>query len=580
MLNNDGYASIRSTQKAYFDGRYVASGPDSGLTLPDIIKVAAAYGLPTAEIRDHSDIRGQVRRILDQEGPVVCDVHITPNQTTAPRVSSRQRADGMMESAPMEDLWPFLDRDDFRRQMLIETENELTIMNARVRPATAVGRKCRRACPATAVARRYRQFQMRTRTNHADRQVQSVRRRVLRRAAVAVRSMPAGGPSAARRRFARSRQGRRSGGLPVLRPAAWCNSTASRSAYYKDVIRAAAVSPEMGEFRSGQFRGFVERFGLQGKKVIEIGCGRGEYLSIMQQCGVRAYGVEHSKSSVEQCTAAGLAVSCGFVEGGDCRLAEAPFDAFFILNFLEHLPRPTATLAGIANLLAPEAVGLVEVPNFDMVLRTKLFAEFIADHLFYFTKETLATTLRLGGFEVLDCTRSVARLHDFCYREEEEAALDLSPFREQMTQLRAGIESYLRRFAAGRVAVWGAGHQALALIALLGLAERIAYVVDSAPFKQGKFTPATHVPIVSPETLDTQPGRRGDRDGGELFRRSRPDPPPAFRRKSGRRHFERFWTGRGLDWTNVGVAVALPPPRTQRFQGRQCNCHPNRHREQ
>ncbi len=63
--------------------------------------------------------------------------------------------------------------------------------------------------------------------------------------------------------------------------------------YYKDVIRAAAVSPEMGEFRIGQFRGFVERFGLQDKKVIEIGCGRGEYLSIMQQCGVRTYGVEH-----------------------------------------------------------------------------------------------------------------------------------------------------------------------------------------------------------------------------------------------------------------------------------------------
>ena len=68
VLNNDGYASIRSTQKAYFDGRYVASGPDSGLTLPDMIKLAAAYGLPTAEIRDHSDIRGQVRRILDQDG--------------------------------------------------------------------------------------------------------------------------------------------------------------------------------------------------------------------------------------------------------------------------------------------------------------------------------------------------------------------------------------------------------------------------------------------------------------------------------------------------------------------------------
>jgi 2-polyprenyl-3-methyl-5-hydroxy-6-metoxy-1,4-benzoquinol methylase len=274
--------------------------------------------------------------------------------------------------------------------------------------------------------------------------------------------------------------------------------------YYKDVIRAAAVSPEMEAFRSEQFRGFVERFGLQDKKVIEIGCGRGEYLSIMQQCGVQAYGVEHLQSSVEHCTAAGLKVSRGFVEGDDCQPDDAPFDAFFILNFFEHLPHPLATLAGIANLLAPDALGLVEVPNFDMILRTKLFSEFIADHLFYFTKETLATTLRLGGFDVLDCTEL---WHDYVISAivKRRSPLDLSLFREQMTQLRAGTESYLRRFSAGRVAVWGAGHQALALIALLGLADKLKYVVDSAPFKQGRFTPATHVPIVPPETLNTDP---------------------------------------------------------------------------
>jgi hypothetical protein len=55
------------------------------------------------------------------------------------------------------------------------------------------------------------------------------------------------------------------------------------------------------------------------------------------------------------------------------------------------------------------------------------------------------------------------------------------------------------------VAVWGAGHQALAVLALADLGNKIAYVVDSAPFKQGRYTPATHIPIVSPEQLVENP---------------------------------------------------------------------------
>ncbi|MEN6366083.1 MAG: thiamine pyrophosphate-binding protein [Thermoguttaceae bacterium] len=121
VLSNAGYASIQSTQRTYFEGRYVASSFDSGLSLPDMRKIATAYGLPTAEIRDHANIRQQVREIMESPGPVVCDVRISPNQRTAPRVSSRQRPDGLMESAPMEDLWPFLDREDFRKQMFIST---------------------------------------------------------------------------------------------------------------------------------------------------------------------------------------------------------------------------------------------------------------------------------------------------------------------------------------------------------------------------------------------------------------------------------------------------------------------------
>ena len=119
VLNNDGYASIRTSQRNYFDGRFVASDPSSGLTLPDVRRVAEAFGIATTCVGSHDGLRETVRRVLDHDGPIVCEVKISPRQATAPRVSNVHRADGTIVSRPMEDLFPFLDREEFRANMLV-----------------------------------------------------------------------------------------------------------------------------------------------------------------------------------------------------------------------------------------------------------------------------------------------------------------------------------------------------------------------------------------------------------------------------------------------------------------------------
>jgi len=274
--------------------------------------------------------------------------------------------------------------------------------------------------------------------------------------------------------------------------------------YYREVIRAAGFSPEMREFRRKQFGDWVEKYALAGKRVVEIGCGRGEYLALMQQTRAQAFGLEYSGDSVQHCIKNGLRVWQGFVDRSDYRLPDAPFDAFFILSFLEHLPDPNSTLRGIAQNLTDDAVGLVEVPNFDLILRHNLFSEFMTDHLFYFTRATLATTLSLNGFDVIECQES---WHDYILSAivKKRLPLDLTHFRGQQARLKNKIGEYLQQFGNRRVAIWGAGHQAFAVIALAQLADRIKYVVDSAPFKQGKYTPATHLPIVAPDVLDADP---------------------------------------------------------------------------
>jgi hypothetical protein len=207
---------------------------------------------------------------------------------------------------------------------------------------------------------------------------------------------------------------------------------------------------------------------------------------------------------VAACRAAGLDVSEGFVESVDDELEGGPFDGFAIFNFLEHHPNPNTTLRGIYRNLSEQGVGLVEVPNFDMMLREHQFAEFMSDHLCYFTEETLTTALRLNGFEVLECTEEFHRyILSAVVRKRRQ--LDLSDLHVQQARLRDEIHAYIHRFSPKRVAIWGAGHQALALMALLDLGEAIRYVVDSAPFKQGRFTPATHIPIVAPSALETDP---------------------------------------------------------------------------
>jgi acetolactate synthase-1/2/3 large subunit len=119
VLNNDGYASIRASQKNYFGQESIGCDASTGLTVPDLAKVAAAYGIKSARIADQRNLRRDVRAVLDTPGPVVCDVHVIPDETRAPRLSSTQKPDGTFVSRPLEDLWPFLDRKEFLENMIV-----------------------------------------------------------------------------------------------------------------------------------------------------------------------------------------------------------------------------------------------------------------------------------------------------------------------------------------------------------------------------------------------------------------------------------------------------------------------------
>ena len=124
VLNNNGYGSIRATQTSHFGGFMVGSGPDSGLTLPDIRGVSSAFGIDVFRLENHEDIRKRAAEMLNTAGPAVCEVMVSPQQTTAPRLASHRLPDGRMASRPLEDLWPFLEREELARIMSISAKGE------------------------------------------------------------------------------------------------------------------------------------------------------------------------------------------------------------------------------------------------------------------------------------------------------------------------------------------------------------------------------------------------------------------------------------------------------------------------
>ncbi len=117
VLNNDGYLSIRTSQKGFF-GNTVGESPDSGISFPDMLKLAKAYGFSTVRL-DSADFLPGLRGVLSTSGPVVCEVVLDPAQGFEPRQSSRQLPDGRIVSAPLEDMFPFLERDELAKNMLI-----------------------------------------------------------------------------------------------------------------------------------------------------------------------------------------------------------------------------------------------------------------------------------------------------------------------------------------------------------------------------------------------------------------------------------------------------------------------------
>jgi len=124
ILNNGGYISIRNTQNGFFKGHKVGADSESGVSFPDTTKLAKAYGFKTFQIQNQKRLKDDLEEILSYKGALVCEVILSPSELMTPKLSSTMGKDGKMISKPLEDMFPFLDRDEFHSNMIVKPLDE------------------------------------------------------------------------------------------------------------------------------------------------------------------------------------------------------------------------------------------------------------------------------------------------------------------------------------------------------------------------------------------------------------------------------------------------------------------------
>lgn len=125
VYNNAGYHSIKTTQKAFFGGKFMGSEVGSGVVLPSMEKLAKAYDLPYFKLENNQELDSKLPLVFATQGPVLVEVILDPFEILGPKAASKKLPNGQMISAPLEDMAPFLPRAEFHENMIIKPLREI-----------------------------------------------------------------------------------------------------------------------------------------------------------------------------------------------------------------------------------------------------------------------------------------------------------------------------------------------------------------------------------------------------------------------------------------------------------------------
>lgn len=279
--------------------------------------------------------------------------------------------------------------------------------------------------------------------------------------------------------------------------------------YYRDSTRAGERSDALIKLRQEQYKHLIETYHLQGKKILEIGAGKGGFLKTLKEMSeykVQGYGVENNADFVRDAQEEfGINMIHGFIDDEDMQIEGAPFDAFMSFAYPARLIEPNTMLRCVYNNLTTDGVGLVMVPSLEHLCKPGGYFDIVSDHIAYYNYDTLRFLMNHNGFEVLE-EGEEAGLYLYAYVKKRrifQAEREFRGIHNVMDELQTFFEDNIKN--GYKMAVWCAGHYAFTVLSSANVTDKVAYIVDNAKFKQGRYSPATHIPIVGKEHLKVEP---------------------------------------------------------------------------
>ncbi|MEZ4676071.1 MAG: class I SAM-dependent methyltransferase [Caldilineaceae bacterium] len=280
-------------------------------------------------------------------------------------------------------------------------------------------------------------------------------------------------------------------------------------------------SPRFQQFAETLAAALVERHNLYHKNIVEISCGKGDFLMLLCQLGKNnGYGFDPSYVGdlvVDQGAGRTTFVQDFYSE----HYQDYPADFLCCRHTLEHIEEPPVFLQMVRNALGDRTIPVYfEVPNVLFTLRDLAIWDIIYEHCGYFSRESLQNLFRQTGFQVLDTQPTYEG--QFLYIEavpvDPKAPSSMAPSDPSMpTQLLADVRSFAERYrakvlaeqtklaeikAAGKKAViWGAGSKGITFLNMMQTGDLIEYAVDLNVRKQGKYITGTGQQIVAPAFL-------------------------------------------------------------------------------